>query len=133
MQRYYTVNGHWPFPSDMLRHDNATPATPEDAKKFYRLSGNTTDDGYGLCEKINVSLIMEAGPATSGRPCGRFYPNEARWQSFGWTVVEAGADFDADRDLTRRVADGNKRINDLCQSGLAKLTNDEREALGLNV
>ncbi len=127
MERTCVVEGRWPFPVDMLRSDGSRAATPEDASLIERLSGETTDDGFGLREAVRVTVTMEAGDPVPGRPGGRFVPNEARWDSFGWKVISAGEDFEADRRLAALV----RRNTALRRSGLAKLTPEEREALGL--
>lgn len=116
---YYTVEGLWPFPLDMLRHDGSYPATADDQEKIERLSRACTIDGFGLSAKVRIQLRK----GWSG------LPNDERWQSFGWKVVEHPA---MPRiELDRRMRDKVRREDELRKSGLAKLTPEEREALGL--
>ena len=65
----YTVAGTGAFPIDMLRYDAAYPARPEDALSIAR-----TYQEQG--REIQVTL------------CSRRAPTVARWESFGWHLVE---------------------------------------------
>lgn len=75
----YTVEGQWPFPTDMLRHDQARAASDEDKRKIEYLSGVHMPEGYDLSQKIRIDLVIEDG--------GPFRPNTQRWESFDWDVV----------------------------------------------
>ena len=129
MKRTYTVEGRWPFPSDMLRHDDAQAATIADRNLIDRLSGDSTDDGFGLKSSVLIKLVMEAGEPSRARPQGRLLPNRRRWESFGWRVVTAGADYDEDQRYAASIRD----VEALRRSALAKLTAQEKDALGLRL
>lgn len=58
-----TVEGNGMFPVDMLRYDAAYPSTERD-------SGTIMGDGL---RKVDVAMKNP--------------PTEARWQSFGWIVL----------------------------------------------
>lgn len=87
MKRTYRVEGCWPFPLDMLRHDLAEAAGPDDERLIARMSGAVSDDEFGVDRTVTIELVMEAGEATRARPRGRWIPNHRRWESFGWRVV----------------------------------------------
>lgn len=126
MERTYTVEGTWPFPLDMLRRDQARAATPADQVLIDRMSGETSDAGFGTGAKVAITLIMESGEPTVMRPNGRFLPHATRWESFGWTVVG-----DPDIDFERSMKAQERDEEALRRSGLAKLTDAERRALRL--
>jgi hypothetical protein len=65
------------FPLDMLRRDNCTPATPEDTAMIGRLG--LLSDKSDLPKIIQVKLVA---PWYPGRP------TVARWNSFGYSVIE---------------------------------------------
>lgn len=67
----YTVCGHYPFPSDMLRYDEAKPLSSKDQAIIDYLA-SASDENSGLQE---VHLICEGKP------------DVARWNSFGWSVT----------------------------------------------
>lgn len=127
MQRTYTVEGKWPFPTDMLRHDCAQPGTPDSKRLIERLSGPHTDNGFGFHEPVRIELVMEAGDALPSRPSGRYRPNYRRWESFGWKVVAGDPEIEADLRFEATAASEEA----LRKSALAKLTPDERRALGV--
>lgn len=117
MVRQYTVVGSWPFPLDMLRHDQSRAATPVDQAKIDRLSGESAPDLAALDEKVEITLVAESS--------GLRFCNAARWESFGWQVP-GDADYQTGKSL-RAAADEQRRLR---SSGLAKLTMAERRALG---
>jgi hypothetical protein len=67
----FTVEGSGRFPVDMLRYDRATPSTYADFVAVTREWVPTR-----LREKYRVRLQAESGPT------------EARWESFGWRVLD---------------------------------------------
>lgn len=71
----FTVTGHGVFPFDMLRYDRCFPATERDSHTVE----HTTRGRLATGEARTVTLTM-ADP--------KRLPTEARWQSFGWTVVD---------------------------------------------
>lgn len=78
----YAVKGRWPFPVDMLRRDQAVPASPSDAALIEALSGDLSSrlaGGAGGDDGIStVNLVIP--------DAGRQRPNAERWASFGWEV-----------------------------------------------
>lgn len=108
----YTVEStKWgEFPTDMLRRDSASPASPDDATMIERLSA--WSDKSDLPDRVQVHLTA---PATRGVPL------VGRWESFGWKVIECSdpsvildttamhAD-DLRVKLTRKIADGVVRL-----------------------
>lgn len=72
MKRFYevrfTVEGEGTFPFDMLRYDSACPATEADSAAI---------DRRGI-RRINLRRF------TLER---RREGNKARWESFGWTIL----------------------------------------------
>ena len=84
----YRVGGQWPFPLDMLAHDQSIAATPEDQALIDRMSGECSDPEIGLRASVSIGLTMESGDKTYGRSLGRWQPNDARWRSFGWQVLD---------------------------------------------
>lgn len=69
----YTVQGRWPFPADMLRHDNSHAASLHDQETVVALSDELV---CGLDGEVRIRLT------------GDQLPNMARWESFGWKVVD---------------------------------------------
>lgn len=116
MSLTYSVEGTWPFPLDMLRHDGSLPASAEDKVSVERLSAEFAPDRSALRLPATITLVMQEP--------GRRVPCAPRWESFGWRVLAV--------DQGRRelpAPSGNRDA--LRQRALAKLTADEREALGL--
>lgn len=66
----FTVRGGGEFPLDMLRYDNAVPATTEDAMRAQNRTGTR-----------EVRLDRWS-------PNPDPLPTYGRWASFGWSVVE---------------------------------------------
>jgi hypothetical protein len=128
MMRNYTVEGKWPFPLDMLRHDQAHAATPEDQVLINRMSGEASDEEFGTRTRVRINLVMQAGHPTRGRPEGRWLPNDARWKSFGGWTVHGVREIDE-----RRALDEAARTERLArEAALAKLTDEDRRVLGLS-
>jgi hypothetical protein len=71
----YTVQGAWPFPTDMLRYDNSHAASLHDEEVVDGLSGEVC----GLDGEVRIRLT------------GDQMPNIARWESCGWKVVDGDA------------------------------------------
>lgn len=72
---FFEVRGgkHSPFPFDMLRYDQAWPATEPDA-----LAANRTHDLLSLVDREIVTIrLYKLGSAR---------PNIDRWRSMGWVV-----------------------------------------------
>lgn len=76
--RSYTVEGRWPFPLDMLRHDDARGASQQDQDLITRLSGEFCPDDINFRQRYQVALQCPAGVR----------PNAARWASFQWKVLD---------------------------------------------
>lgn len=78
----FTVEGAGRFPLDMLRYDSCFPLRQEDVSRI--------DDRNR--ERVTVKLAMYH--ATSK-------PNitDARWSSFGWSVVRTGFDAPTSRKV----------------------------------
>lgn len=110
----YEVKGYWPFPLDMLRHDGSRAATPKDQAMIDRLSGDHAPDRAAF-KDVSITLT---GPNK---------PNTARWESFGWQVPG-----DEDYRLVKEMRKRDSERAALRQQALAKLTPEEREALGLS-
>lgn len=106
----YTVCGIWPFPLDMLRHDDAHPLSAEDGAMIERLSGDYAPDRAAF-KPVQITLV--------GRR-----PNTARWESFGWSVPS-----DREHAMVKRWREEEARRQELLQSALAKLTPEEREVV----
>lgn len=72
---HYTVTGPWrySFAYDMLRYDQAWPASEVEAGKLDALS-RERPGRVGFSNTWAIQLI------------GLNYPTVARWESFGWTV-----------------------------------------------
>lgn len=70
----YTVQGHWPFPTDMLRRDDSVPMSVTDSGKISDLSGDFAKDKDAFVD-VKISLTGPAMPAVE------------RWNSFCWKVI----------------------------------------------
>lgn len=70
----FTVEGTGPLPLDMLRYDASYPATEHDSARAF-------DDHFGRPRAVELEHRSERRDWT---------PTTARWQSFGWRVVEPG-------------------------------------------
>lgn len=75
----YTVRGIWPFPVDMLRHDDARAASEADQEIITRLSREYAEHCDDF-KPVDVGLVREIAHKWST-------PNFKRWESFGWRVV----------------------------------------------
>lgn len=71
----FVVTGTGTFPIDMLRYDRCFPASESDS----HVIDVTRTPGYRGDARKTVTLQM-ADPKRQ--------PTEARWESFGWTVVD---------------------------------------------
>jgi hypothetical protein len=72
----YTVRGHWPFPTDMLRHDQASGQTRQDVEQIAALATEHAEDRDAFTD-VEIALVADSRP------------NVERWNSFGWFVVAA--------------------------------------------
>lgn len=113
---HYTVKGSWPFPVDMLRRDMSRAATSTDQAVIERLSKPYAEDRDAIRNAVTINLVIPNA--------GRWRPNTARWQSFGWDVPD---------DIVARITSQERarltRMEGLRKSAFAKLTTEEREAL----
>jgi len=76
----FEVVGVFPFPADMLRRDDARPATERDAALIERLSAEHAPDAESLERPVVIKLVMACeDPWRRG-------PFTKRWKSFGWDV-----------------------------------------------
>ena len=75
----FTVGGTGEFPVDMLRYDEAFPATSADASAI----ALRTDDLRANESRRVVRLLTHR----------RLGPTLGRWQSFGWCVLSHKNDF----------------------------------------
>ena len=73
-EKTYIVEGCWPFPLDMLRHDGSRAASENDQRIIDEYSQEYSPDTDSLRHPVRISLT------------GPWAPNTARWESFGWTV-----------------------------------------------
>lgn len=72
----FTVRGTYPFPTDMLRYDQAYPRSEQDS---YKIRDSISRELEG---PIDIELAVKIVDR-------RFWePTNARWESFGWTVVK---------------------------------------------
>lgn len=81
MATNYTVRGRWPFPTDMLRYDEARAATPEDQALIDRLStenASSVDDIRIACQ---INLVSNRSNYFLA------YMSGERWNSFGWSSM----------------------------------------------
>ena len=113
---HYAVTGRWPFPADMLRRDDAKPATPADAELVERLSGEFAPDGTDFLATHTVNLVMPEA--------ARRRPNTARWESFDWQVP--GDEF---HQLRKAERAREARLEKDAAAALAKLDQKDVEAL----
>jgi hypothetical protein len=107
----YTVRGHWPFPTDMLRHDGSRPATEADRLMIDRLSQDFAPD-RDVFRDVEIKLV---GPNKQ---------NTARWESFGWQVPA-----DKEHAWLKRVQEQDRSRRTLIAGAVTKLTPDELDAL----
>lgn len=69
----YTVEGRWPFPSDMLRRDRSEGATPEDVALIRQFSADIKN--ATVIGEVRINLTSDCMPASE------------RWASFKWKIV----------------------------------------------
>lgn len=81
----YVVHGRWPFPLDMLRHEDARAATEKDQAVIDLL---TPDSKYGSVKDDVVMTAIYTVTLTRPVPHKWSSPNFARWRSFSWEVVQ---------------------------------------------
>lgn len=111
----YAVVGSWPFPLDMLRRDNAVPASVADEALVHALSQESAPE-RGL-EPVTINLVIRDADRFT-RPCTE------RWVSFGWQVP---GDEEYRAMQEHRAREG--RMAELYASARAKLTDEELEAV----
>lgn len=70
----FTVEGNGPFPIDMIRHDRCWPASQE---QVTALAPHSRSILYGEPRRVELRSHSE--------------PNEGRWRSFQWQIVEQHA------------------------------------------
>lgn len=107
---YYSVEGTWPFPTDMLRYDNAKPIGRVSRERVERLSKEHADSRDDIRNPQRVDLVSEQRP------------HAARWASFGWRIITEPWCFEHPR------APSDEEIR---KQALAKLTDEEKRVLGL--
>lgn len=73
----FRVMGRGEFPMDMLRYDAAWPADTESAMKIAMPMYPSEDQRHDFARKRRVVTLYSAAR----------YLTEARWASFGWTVL----------------------------------------------
>ena len=112
---HYTVVGRWPFPLDMLRHDQSVAESEADQALIDKLSGEYMPDDLEGNQVIN--LVMPDP--------GSFRPNAARWQSFSWGGVPA----DLMSAEVQRAKKKHDRLSEVFDEMVARMTQREREAL----
>ncbi|NTF17959.1 hypothetical protein G6L37_06050 [Agrobacterium rubi] len=74
----FTVTGQGLFPSEMLIHDNAVPATKADGDAIAWLMSELDDDDPMSGEQT-VALLLKNAPDRS--------PDAAAWEAAGWKVT----------------------------------------------
>ena len=77
MTTTYTVTGRWPFPLDMLRYDEARPATELDRELIERASAEYLPS-KGLQVVWKITLVSERKRFFLATNCAE------RWKSYGW-------------------------------------------------
>jgi hypothetical protein len=110
----YTVKGHWPFPTDMIRYDQATPLGEADLAAITRLSTEHATDKAAF-DDVEITLVS------------RSLPNTKRWESFGWKVTAIPTD--PSFGILEQIEQRRRDEDALVASGLAKLTDSEREII----
>lgn len=81
MTTTYTVTGRWPLPLDMLRYDEAKPATPHDAALVTSFSNpdRSPCEVAGAQEReVTITLVSGRQPFFLATSCAE------RWRSYGW-------------------------------------------------
>ena len=76
----FTVSGSWPFPGEMLAHDNAVPATKADADAIASLMCELDADDPRVLEPQFIALLLKNAPERS--------PDFDAWQAAGWKVTQ---------------------------------------------
>lgn len=82
MPRVYTVQGHWPFPRDMLRYDDADPVTDSDDACIARLSTEQPESVEFMQATFDIKL------RTDRSAFHLQYQSHKRWESFGWKITD---------------------------------------------
>lgn len=113
----FRVVGSWPFPTDMLRRDNARPATAADEAKIARLSGNVAPAAEADRIDVAIDLIIPQG-------LGYARPDCERWESFSWAVI--GDEF---HDTAKALKAEDARLQALYDAALAKLSPEDIEGI----
>jgi hypothetical protein len=106
---HFTVKGRGEFPVDMLRYDEAKPATPGDQA----LVSSHTDPYTDSSEEITVNLVISGAEFRT--------PSADRWKTFGWEVLGLS---DVEPEAVR-VA----RLQSVWDALLGSLDQEQRAAL----
>lgn len=105
MSLTYTVTGRWPFPIDMLRYDEASAATPEDAELIAKASAEFCENLDDIRRQYTIRLTTGRGAYFLG------YQSAERWKSFKWRMSLGSGVFHKDAGdnevEARRTAVGN--------------------------
>ncbi len=119
----YQVIGKWPFPVDMLRHDQAIAEDEAEEQMISLLSRGYTDEQVDIGSFYTISLRLPRG----------VNPNEKRWESFGWRVSQPPLNFGDKRMDNAKTAGAT--LADRYKATLTKVfkvteTTDEFNGLG---
>jgi hypothetical protein len=76
----FTVEGHGPFPLDMLRYDGCFPAGPGDVGSMIEPRPHPAAPSSMEVRRVTL-LTFHGTKAQNGVTAGR-------WKSFGWKVIE---------------------------------------------
>jgi hypothetical protein len=74
----FTVTGMWPFPHEMLKHDNAVPASKADGDAISWMMTELDDDDPRALEPQCIALLLKNAPDRS--------PDDVAWKEAGWPV-----------------------------------------------
>jgi hypothetical protein len=76
----FTVSGLWPFPHEMLAHDNAVPASKADADTISHMMTELDDEDPRATERQYIALLLKNEPDRS--------PDVGAWAAAGWQVQQ---------------------------------------------
>jgi hypothetical protein len=115
-ETYVVVGQHHAFPKDMLRFDEAVPASDVDKALIERFSGDFLPEDYDQVEPISITLVVKDGKRPSA--------STKRWETMGWKVpgdLEHVADAEESRRLARLKTDYHRALEKLSTDELAAL------------
>ena len=123
----YVVRGKWPFPLDMLRHDDSRAASKAEQEIIDKLSGEFCPDDVDIRCAFDIRLTMATGPSHRGRfsnpTAGAAAPARTSWATPRCARTAAVRSWeDRTHDDASRHAERMGRSDQLSRRGICPIS-----------